>query len=182
MNRKLARIRQKQKSRYADEIAAVEAQGVEEKDVQTANISVNRLDYGPNKGQFSANNQVTVRVRKVDMASAVVGAATGAATAAAARVSTVTVFNYFGRKEELFFDRGAQDLELAREALAQRGGERLAFRLRAGQGAERLLHPAGQLDLPGRGAQAALHVGFLAALALIGLLVARRIFERRLNS
>ena len=59
-------------------LAAVEAQGVEEKDVQTANISVNRLDYGPNKGQFSANNQVTVRVRKVDMASAVVGAATGA--------------------------------------------------------------------------------------------------------
>ena len=31
-------------------------------------------------------------------------------------------------------------------------------------------------------ARAALHVGFLAALALIGLLVARRIFERRLNS
>ena len=30
--------------------------------------------------------------------------------------------------------------------------------------------------------RAALHVGFLAALALIGLLVARRIFERRLNS
>lgn len=31
-------------------------------------------------------------------------------------------------------------------------------------------------------ARAALHVGFLGALALIGLLVARRIFERRLNS
>lgn len=31
-------------------------------------------------------------------------------------------------------------------------------------------------------ARAALHVGFLAALALIGLLVARRIYARRMNS
>lgn len=41
--------------------------------------------------------------------------------AAAARVSTVTVFNYFGRKEDLFFDRGSEDYDLARQALAQRG-------------------------------------------------------------
>lgn len=56
--------------------------------------------------------------------------------AAAARVSTVTVFNYFGRKEELFFDRGTQDLELVRDALALRAEltpvqalQRLAHRL-----------------------------------------------------
>lgn len=41
--------------------------------------------------------------------------------AAAARVSTVTVFNYFGRKEDLFFDRGSEDHEMVRQALAQRG-------------------------------------------------------------
>lgn len=41
--------------------------------------------------------------------------------AAAARVSKVTVFNYFARKEDLFFDRGAEDYEMIREALAQRG-------------------------------------------------------------
>lgn len=41
--------------------------------------------------------------------------------AAAARVSKVTVFNYFARKEDLFFDRGSEDYELVRQALAQRG-------------------------------------------------------------
>ncbi len=41
--------------------------------------------------------------------------------AAAAGVSTVTVFNYFGRKEDLFFDRGTEDYEMVRQALAQRG-------------------------------------------------------------
>lgn len=40
--------------------------------------------------------------------------------AAAARVSTVTVFNYFGRKEDLFFDRGTEDYAMIRQALAQR--------------------------------------------------------------
>lgn len=43
--------------------------------------------------------------------------------AAAARVSTVTVFNYFGRKEDLFFDRGSENVALVREALAGRGAE-----------------------------------------------------------
>ena len=43
--------------------------------------------------------------------------------AAAAQVSTVTVFNYFGRKEDLFFDRGEENDALVREALAARGGE-----------------------------------------------------------
>lgn len=41
--------------------------------------------------------------------------------AAAAKVSTVTVFNYFRRKEDLFFDRGSEDYEMIREALATRG-------------------------------------------------------------
>jgi AcrR family transcriptional regulator len=40
--------------------------------------------------------------------------------AAAARVSKVTVFNYFARKEDLFFDRGSENLEIVRQALAQR--------------------------------------------------------------
>ncbi len=59
-------------------VAALEKQGVEEKDVQTQNVSVNRLDWGPNKNKFEAVNQVSVRVRKVDNASAAIGAATSA--------------------------------------------------------------------------------------------------------
>jgi uncharacterized protein len=57
-------------------VAALEKQGVEEKDIQTKNVSVNRIDWGPNKNKFEAINQVSVRVRKVDTASAVIGAAT----------------------------------------------------------------------------------------------------------
>jgi AcrR family transcriptional regulator len=41
--------------------------------------------------------------------------------AAAANVSKMTVFNYFARKEDLFFDRGDEAHELVREALANRG-------------------------------------------------------------
>ena len=41
--------------------------------------------------------------------------------AAAARVSKVTVFNYFARKEDLFFDRGDENAALVRQALAERG-------------------------------------------------------------
>jgi uncharacterized protein len=59
-------------------VAALEKQGVVEKDIQTQSISITRIDYGPKRGQYQATNQVSVRVRKVDQTSAVVGAATGA--------------------------------------------------------------------------------------------------------
>lgn len=48
--------------------------------------------------------------------------------AAAAGVSGVTVFNYFGRKEDLFFDRGNEDYEMARQALAHRAAGVSALR------------------------------------------------------
>ena len=57
-------------------VAALEKQGVEEKDIQTQNVSVNRIGWGPNKNKFEAINQVSVRVRKVNTASAAIGAAT----------------------------------------------------------------------------------------------------------
>jgi uncharacterized protein len=59
-------------------VAALEKQGVAEKDIQTQSISISLVDYGPKRGQYQATNQVSVRVRMVDQASAVVGAATGA--------------------------------------------------------------------------------------------------------
>jgi uncharacterized protein len=57
-------------------VTALSKQGVDEKDIQTKNVSVNRIDWGPNKNKFEAVNQVSVRVRKVDTASAAIGAAT----------------------------------------------------------------------------------------------------------
>lgn len=66
-------------SRKAAEIAKALAKfGVEERDIQTANLSLQRIDYGPRKGQFMASNTLTVRLRDVPKAGEAVAAATGA--------------------------------------------------------------------------------------------------------
>jgi uncharacterized protein len=57
---------------------AVIKEGVAEKDIQTQNISVTRIEYGKNRGSFEAINQISVRVRKLESASTVIGAATAA--------------------------------------------------------------------------------------------------------
>lgn len=59
-------------------MAAIEALGVKRDDTQTQNLSVDRIDYGRNRGQFEANNIVSVKVRKIDSAGQVIGAATAA--------------------------------------------------------------------------------------------------------
>lgn len=59
-------------------IAVVRALGVAEKDIQTQQLSVARLDYGPNRNRFEANNVVAVRIRAVDKAGEVIAAATQA--------------------------------------------------------------------------------------------------------
>lgn len=52
--------------------------GVEEKDIQTRAVSVNRIDWGDRKGQFQAVNTVNVTVRNVDSAGAAVATVTEA--------------------------------------------------------------------------------------------------------
>ena len=52
--------------------------GIEEKDIQTRAVSVNRIDWGDRKGQFQAVNTVSVTVRNVDRAGAAVTAVTEA--------------------------------------------------------------------------------------------------------
>jgi uncharacterized protein YggE len=59
-------------------VAALKALGINENDIQTRNLSVGRVEYGPNRGRFEANNTVVVRVRQIDRAGALIGAATGA--------------------------------------------------------------------------------------------------------
>ena len=51
--------------------------------------------------------------------------------AAAANVSKMTVFNYFSRKEDLFFDRSDEVYELLRQALTGRGSLNPVAALRA---------------------------------------------------
>jgi uncharacterized protein len=59
-------------------VDALEKQGVAEKDIQTQSIGINRIDWGPKKGQYQATNQVSVRVRNVDKVSEAIGAVTAA--------------------------------------------------------------------------------------------------------
>ncbi len=66
-------------SRKAAEIAKALAKfGVEERDIQTAQLSLQRIDYGAKKGQFQASNTLTVRLRDVPKAGEAVAAATTA--------------------------------------------------------------------------------------------------------
>ena len=70
-------------SRKAAQIAAaLSAFGVSDKDIQTRNLSLARIDYGPRKGQFQASNTLAVRLHDVPKA----GEAVAAATAAGANI------------------------------------------------------------------------------------------------
>ena len=57
-------------------VAALEKNGIAEKDIQTRNVGVQRIDYGPQRGKFQASNVVSVTVRDVDKTGAVVAAVT----------------------------------------------------------------------------------------------------------
>lgn len=59
-------------------VAALGNFGVGKDDVQTSNLSLRRVDYGPHKGQFQASNTLTVRLHDVPKAGQAVAAATTA--------------------------------------------------------------------------------------------------------
>ncbi|WP_137680216.1 SIMPL domain-containing protein [Aurantiacibacter suaedae] len=58
-------------------VAALRELGIEDKDIQTRTVNVQRIDWGDRKGQFQASNTVTVRVRDIAKADAAVTAVTG---------------------------------------------------------------------------------------------------------
>ena len=62
--------------------AALSAFGVTERDLQTANLSLSLVGYGARKGQYQANNVLTVRMHNVPKA----GEAVAAAIAAGANI------------------------------------------------------------------------------------------------
>ena len=59
-------------------VAALRDADVAERDIQTRNVSVQRIDYGPRKGQYQASNIVAVTVRDVDKTGQAVSAVTDA--------------------------------------------------------------------------------------------------------
>jgi uncharacterized protein YggE len=58
--------------------AALSELGVKPEDLQTRNLAVQRITYGPQRGQYRAENLVEVRIRNVAQAGAAVAAATEA--------------------------------------------------------------------------------------------------------
>ena len=59
-------------------LAAVERLGIRKEDVQTQSVTLSRIDYGPNRGRFEANNMIEVRMRNIDKAGEAIAAATEA--------------------------------------------------------------------------------------------------------
>lgn len=59
-------------------VAALRSLGVEAKDIQTRQLTISRIGYGPNRNGFEANNVVEVRLRAIDKAGQVIGSASAA--------------------------------------------------------------------------------------------------------
>jgi uncharacterized protein YggE len=58
--------------------SALERLGIKPDDLQTRSITLQRIDYGPNRGRFQASNVVEVRVRDLPKAGEAIAAATDA--------------------------------------------------------------------------------------------------------
>ena len=58
--------------------AALAGLGVKEDDLQTRSITLSRIDYGPNRGRFQANNLIDVKVRDIKRAGEAIAAITEA--------------------------------------------------------------------------------------------------------
>lgn len=58
-------------------VAKLRALGIAERDLQTRQLTVNRIGYGPNRNRFEVNNIVSARVRDIAKAGPAIAAATG---------------------------------------------------------------------------------------------------------
>ena len=63
-------------------VAALQRLGIRAEDVQSRQVSVGRIEHGPNRGRFQAHNMIEIRVRNVER----VGQAIAATTDAGANV------------------------------------------------------------------------------------------------
>jgi uncharacterized protein YggE len=59
-------------------VAALRALGVQEADLRTQQLTIQRIDGRPGRERFEASNVISVRVRQVDRAGAAIAAVTGA--------------------------------------------------------------------------------------------------------
>jgi uncharacterized protein YggE len=59
-------------------LAALDRLGVKKDDVQTRQVSLQRISYGPNRGRFEANNMIEVRMRDISKAGEAIAVTTDA--------------------------------------------------------------------------------------------------------
>lgn len=59
-------------------LAGLDRLGVKKEDVQTRQVSLQRITYGPNRGKFEANNMIEVRMRDIAKAGEAIAATTDA--------------------------------------------------------------------------------------------------------
>jgi hypothetical protein len=59
-------------------LAALDRLGVKKEDVQTRQVSLQRITYGPNRGKFEANNMIEVRMRDIAKAGEAIAVTTDA--------------------------------------------------------------------------------------------------------
>lgn len=64
--------------KIAEIVAALRSLGVAERDIQTRAVAVQRIEYGPQRGQFQASNVVEVTLRDLDKTAAALAAVTEA--------------------------------------------------------------------------------------------------------
>ncbi|MCP6646351.1 SIMPL domain-containing protein, partial [Klebsiella pneumoniae] len=57
---------------------ALRALGITPENIQTRSVTLNRIDYGPERGRYQAANMVEVRIRDVAKAGPAIAAATEA--------------------------------------------------------------------------------------------------------
>jgi uncharacterized protein YggE len=114
--------------------AALAGLGIKPDDLQTRNLTLQRIDYGKDRGRFRADNVVEVRLRDMAKVSEVIGAATDAGAnllsgpdlrvsdrEAANRSAYAAAYRAARSRAEAY--AGAADLKIARVLAIRDGGE-----------------------------------------------------------
>lgn len=119
--------------------AALGRLGVTGEDLQTRNLSLQRIDYGPERGRFRADNVVEVRMRNMDRVGEAIAAATDAGAnllsgpnlrvadrEAATRSAYAEAYRAARARAEAY--AGAAEMNIGRVIAIHDGGEAMAGR------------------------------------------------------
>lgn len=114
--------------------AALQRLGVEADDLQTRNLSLHRIDHGPERGRFRADNVVEVRLRDMARVGEAIAAATDAGAnllngpnlrvsdrEAATRAAYAEAYRAARSRAEAY--AGAAEMEISRVIAIHDGGE-----------------------------------------------------------